>query len=164
MSANSPEIRIVTALAGHRVFVRRLSVEVFSRFGDYGTILPQMMRLPWMATVIAEIESRPAAFAIYSLEELLRGEIDLAAIAVRPGRESRGIGRALLAHVEGEVSRRAPEGLEAAVTLTVAENNPRARRIFTRAGFRPVPGTGGLYPGGQQSLTLRKVVRGGEGT
>ena len=144
--------------AEHRSFVRRLSVEVFARFGDYGTMLPQMMRLPWMATVIAEIEGHSVAFAIYSLERLSRGEIDLAAIAVQPGCESRGIGRALLAHVEREALRLAPEDVQAALTLTVAEDNPRARRVFTQAGFRPVPEVTGLYPGGQQSLTLRKIA------
>ena len=160
MPASWPSIRIVPAVAGHRAFVRRLSEQVFARFGDYRTMLPKMMRLPWMETVIAEAQGRPVAFAIYSIEDLPRGEIDLAAIAVEQPWQSRGVGRSLLAHVENEARRLAPEGYEAAVRLTVADDNSRARRVFSRAGFLPVPGDVGLYPEGQRSLTLRKVVSG----
>jgi ribosomal protein S18 acetylase RimI-like enzyme len=158
MSRESPAIRIVPAVAGHREFVRRLSAEVFDRFGDYGTMLPRMMGLPWMVTAVAEVDGDPVAFAIYSLEDRSRGEIDLAAIAVRRGWESRGVGRSLLDHVQGEARRLAPAGTRAAVRLTVAEDNRRARRVFSRAGFEPVPGEAGLYPAGQRSLTLRKEL------
>jgi ribosomal protein S18 acetylase RimI-like enzyme len=158
MPHEPPSIRIVPAGAEHREFVQRLSADVFARFGDYRTMLPRMMRLPWILTAIAEVRGRPVAFAMYSLEDLPRGEIDLVAIAVEPVWESRGVGRALLAHVEREADRLAPGGAAAAVRLTVARDNERARRVFERTGFHRIPGEEGIYPGGQRSITLRKVV------
>jgi ribosomal protein S18 acetylase RimI-like enzyme len=157
--ARGPEsIRLVPAGAGHREFVRRLSAKVFARFGDYETMLPRLMRLPWIATAVAEADERPVGFAMYSLENLSRGVIDLTAIAVEPVWQARGVGRALLAHVEREAGGLAPGGSVPAVRLTVAEDNERARRVFAAAGFLPVPGRTGSYPAGQRSITLRKVV------
>jgi GNAT superfamily N-acetyltransferase len=157
--ASIPEsIRLGPARARHRDFVRRLSSEVFARFGDYETILPRLMQLPWVRTTVAEAGGRPVAFAMYSLEALPRGQVDLTAIAVRPEWQSRGVGRALLAHVERETRRLAPAGGEATVCLTVAENNARARHVFEAAGFRRLPGSPGAYPAGQRSLALRKVI------
>jgi ribosomal-protein-alanine N-acetyltransferase len=157
--ARGPEsIRVVPAGAGHREFVRRLSAQVFARFGDYETMLPRLMRLPWILTAVAEADGHPVAFAMYSLESLPLGVIDLTAIAVVPAWQACGVGRTLLAHVEREAERLAPGGGEAAVRLTVAEDNERARRVFAAAGFLPVPGRTGTYPAGQRSLILRKVV------
>ena len=156
---HTPEsTRLGPAHAGHRDFVRRLSAEVFARFGDYETMMPRLMQSPWVRTAVAESGEQPVAFAMYSLEELPHGEVHLTAIAVRPEWQSRGIGRALLSHVEHEARRLVPAGGEAAVCLTVAEDNARARRVFKAAGFRPVPGEAGAYPAGQRSLALRKVV------
>jgi ribosomal protein S18 acetylase RimI-like enzyme len=151
-------IRIVPARAEHREFVRRLSADVFARFGDYESALPRMMCLPWILTAVAEVEGLPVAFVMVSLEDRAGGEIDLTAIAVEPAWQSRGVGRALLAHVEAEARRRAPTQAEVALRLTVAEDNERASRVFERAGFCPVPGQGGRYPAGQRSITLRKAI------
>lgn len=158
MASNPPSIRLGPARPAHRDFVRHLSSEVFARFGDYETILPRLMRLPWVRTTVAESGGRPVGFAMYSLEDLPHGEVHLTAIAVRPEWQSRGVGRVLLAHVEREALRLAPDGTEAAVCLTVAEDNARAREVFEAAGFRPVPGAPGAYPAGQRSLALRKSV------
>jgi ribosomal protein S18 acetylase RimI-like enzyme len=158
MECAPASVRLVPAGPGHREFVRRLSAEVFARFGDYATILPRMMRLPWVRTVVAQARGRPVGFAICSLEQRIRGEIELAAVAVLPGWQSRGVGRALLARVEREACRLAPANMRAAVRLTVAEDNLRARRVFEAAGFRPVSGEQGRYPAGQPSLSLRKVL------
>lgn len=158
MPSDPESIRLGPAHARHRDFVRRLSAEVFARFGDYETMLPRLMQTPWIRTVVAESGERPVAFAMYSLEELPHGEVHLTAIAVRPEWQSRGVGRALLCHVEQQASRLVPADADAAVCLTVAEDNSRARRVFEAAGFRPVPGEAGAYPAGQRSLALRKVI------
>jgi len=95
----------------------------------------------------------------YTTYPYLLPYVDLAAIAVKPEWQSRGVGRALLAHVEREALRLVPlERGTAAVRLTVAEDNDRARQVFAEAGFRPVPGEGGTYPAGQRSLSMRKVI------
>ena len=158
MPSTPESIRVGPAHAGHRDFVRRLSAEVFARFGDYETMLPRLMQSPWVRTAVAASGEQPVAFAMYSLEELPHGEIHLTAIAVRPEWQARGVGRALLSHVEQQARRLAPAGAEAAVCLTVAEDNSRARRVFEAAGFRPVPGEAGAYPAGQRSLALRKTI------
>jgi ribosomal protein S18 acetylase RimI-like enzyme len=158
MASTSESIRLGPARAGHRDFVRRLSAEVFARFGDYETMLPRLMRLPWFRTAVAESAGQPVAFAMYSLEELPHGEIHLTAIAVRPEWQSRGVGRTLLAHVEQEARQLVPAEVEAAVCLSVAEDNSRARQVFEAAGFHPVPGETGAYPAGQRSLALCKVI------
>ena len=150
-------IEIGPADPGDVDFVRTLSAKVFARFGDYGTSLPLTMAFPWVRTVVARVEGLAVGFAMYSEEDLPRREIDLVAIAVDPGRQTRGIGRKLLAHVESETRALIPEG-EAAVRLTVAEDNAVARGLFEKSGYVRLPGRKGIYPAGQRALTLRKVI------
>jgi len=154
----APELRLLPAGPAHREFVRRLSAVVFARFGDYDVMLPQTMALPWVRTVVAALGEREVGFAIYSLEDLGRGEVELTAIAVEPDSHSRGIGRSLLAFVERTTLALTP-GLERpSVRLTVAHDNDPARRLFDLAGYRFVRGKRAYYPGGQRALTLRKVL------
>ena len=150
-------MEVVRATPGHREFVRALSVEVFARFGDYGASLSETMALPWVRTLVAEAERKPVGFAMYSLEEIGAGEIDLVAIAVAPAWQSRGIGRRLLAHVERASGRLALEA-DVSIRLAVAEDNTPARTLFEKAGYVLVAGAEGVYPRGQRSLTLRKRI------
>jgi len=159
MSETPPGLRIVPARAIHREFVRRLSAEVFSRFGDYETLLPRMMSWPWVDTDVAEIDGCPVGFTMLSTEHLGEGETELTAIAVEPGRQGCGVGARLLAHVEEQTLRLVPEG-PIAVRLTVAGDNRRARRVFAAAGYRVAPGFREPYPGGQPSLTMLKPLVG----
>jgi ribosomal protein S18 acetylase RimI-like enzyme len=156
MNAATPPVRIVPAHERHRQFVRRLSAEVFSRFGSYDETLPAMMEWPWIRTLVAETGNRTVGFAMISFEDLLAGEIDLAAIAVDPEWQSRGIGTALLDHVERLARSVVARGRQASVRLTVAEDNRPARKLFQGRGFRIVPGREDRYSGGQRSLLLRK--------
>jgi ribosomal protein S18 acetylase RimI-like enzyme len=158
MALHPPDLRLVPADHGHRAFVERLSAVVFDRYGDYGTMLPRMMRLPGMHTVVAEADGEPVGFAMMSPVSRAPGELDLAAIAVEPAWQSRGVGRLLLEHSEREALRSAPAGVTPAVRLNVAGSNTRARRVFEAAGFREVAGEPGRYPAGQRSLCLRKIL------
>ena len=117
-----------------------------------------MMRLPGVLTVVAEAEGQPVGFAMMSLEHRAQGELELAAIAVEPAWQSRGIGRLLLEHGEREARRLAPAGVTPALRLNVAGSNARARRVFEVAGFREVVGDHDRYPAGQLSLCLRKIL------
>ena len=154
----APELRLLPAGPSHRELVRRLSAVVFARFGDYDVMLPETMRLPWARTVVASLGGREVGFAIYSLEGLARGEVELTAIAVEPDCHSRGIGRSLLAFVERTTLALTPGVERPSVRLTVAHDNGRARRLFHRAGYRFVRGKQAFYAGGQRALTLRKVL------
>ena len=156
----APELRLLPARPAHREFVRRLSAVVFARFGEYDVMLPETMTLPWVRTVVAALGERDVGFAIYSLEDLGRGEVELTAIAVEPDSHARGIGRSLLAFVERTTLALAPGVERPSVRLTVAHDNERARRLFDRAGYRLVPGKKVFYPGGQRALSLRKVLEG----
>ena len=150
-------LRIVAAEGRHDEFVRRLSAEVFSQFGDYATMLPQMMRGVWIVTVIAVAGTEPVGFAIYSFERLNVRIVDLAAIAIAPAWQRRAVGTRLLAHVE-DVARGMFHGRPSEVELTVADENTAARGLFERSGFVAVPGSAGRYPRGQASRAMRKTL------
>ena len=152
------DVRILQAELHHREFVRRLSARVFKRFGDYETSLPELFDRQWVRTVVAEVGRQAVGFAMYSLEDLHDGEIDLLAIAVPPEWQSRGLGRRLLGHVE-TLALELVRGDSATVRLTVSEDNSRARSFFGGAGYLPTPRDRGHYPHGQPSLGLRKQLR-----
>ena len=52
----SSTTKLVRGTADYRDFVKRLSAEVFSRFGDYDKALPEMLDWPWIRTVVAEAD------------------------------------------------------------------------------------------------------------
>ncbi len=158
MKPKPPSLMLVSAQPRHREFVRRLSAEVFARFGSYDKTLPTMMEWPSIRTIVAEARGRPVGFAMVSLEDAGVGEIDLTAIAVEPAWQSRGTGRALLRHVEQLARSAVAAGRPASVRLTVAEDNRRARELFEAVGYRLVPGEEDRYSGGQRSLMLRKAL------
>ena len=161
MERSIEPLRIVPLREEHRVFVRELSAEVFARFGDYEMLLPHLAGLSSVATFVAEVEGRPAGFAMLTLDARLAGEMELSAIAVVPELQRRGIARRLVQRVEAEALARCAGPTPPAISLAVAEDNPAARRLFESAGYRVVPGGEDSYPRGQPSLTLRKVLRGG---
>ena len=142
-------IELVPATSTHREFITQLSAEVFTRFGDYDVTLPGLIGVSWILTVVAETEGRPVGFAMLSLET---DEADLVAIAVTPSMQRRGIARRLLEHVEEQVH-------SGPITLTVAEDNLPARRLFESAGFSVVADESGRYPGGQRSVRMYKKPR-----
>jgi ribosomal protein S18 acetylase RimI-like enzyme len=152
-------VKIAEATQRHRDFVRKLASAVFARFGDYETMLPLMMRAPVIHTWIAEDRGRALGFVMLSTELAAAGECDLTAIAVLPEVEGRGIGRLLLEHAEREALARLPVSGPAAMRLTVAEDNPRARRFFESRGYRFVAEELDDYQGGQRAMTLRKSLR-----
>lgn len=157
MARSFSSIRITEAGPGHRGFIKRLSAEVFARFGDYETLLPGLLGLPWIRTSIAEVAGEAAGFAMISLEDQALGEVDLVAIAVDPRRQSHGVGRRLLGHVEDE-TRRLVRDRVAVVRLTVALDNPRALDLFLRSGYVVAGDDPGLYPRGQRSQQMRKAL------
>lgn len=155
MTSRQAPVELLEGAREHAVFVRDLSAEAFARFGDYDATLPPLLALPWIRTYVAVSEHLPVGFAICSLENVVIGEVELLAIAVRAEWQSQGVARRLLARVE-ELARERIESPLAAVRLTVAEDNDRARRVFERFGFTRVAGEPGHYPGGQRSLEMIK--------
>lgn len=156
---SSSTVKLVVGTSAHRAFIKQLSAEVFSRFGDYEAMLPGLLASPMVRTVVAEVDGEAVGFAMYSLEDIDDGEIDLAAIAVRPGWQSRGLGRRLLAYVES-ATRSLVRSRSPIVRLTVAEDNVPARKLFERSGYVPIVEELGSYPRGQRSIALWKRIGG----
>lgn len=159
-SAQPADLEFVGAVAGC----------VFSRFGDYGRIVPEWLSHDGVSTFVAEEEGERAGFSMlgfYRIDALPDRAptsppgayaADLLAIAVAPEHQARGVGRKLLEHAvaTARAARRKLPVRE--LCLSVAEINERARRMFSAAGFVDVPGEHGLYDGGQKALHMRKVL------
>jgi ribosomal protein S18 acetylase RimI-like enzyme len=154
---SSSTAKLVRGTVDHREFIKRLSAEVFSRFGNYEEMLPGMLASSKVRTVVAEADGEAVGFAMYSLEDVNDGEIDLSAIAVRPSWQSRGLGRRLLAYVEAE-TRSLVRNRSPVVRLNVAEGNMPARKLFERSGYVPIVEERGSYPQGQRSIALYKRI------
>ena len=152
------EIRLIPAAEAHATFVESLSAAVFSRFGDYASVLPEWLSQPGIHTCIAQAGNTAVGFAMYGATLEPAHELNLLAIAVVPAWQSRGVGRKLLQHVETVAAGAAASGGRAYVHVTVAEDNTKARRLFELSGYETVPGREGVYPAGQRSLDMRKKI------
>ena len=136
-------------------FIRRLSVRVFSKYGAYDETVLDWLLEAEVITVIIEAGAEPLGFAMVTLErekwfEPRRGL--LLAIGVFPEQQRKGIGTALLAHME-EVARK--YGIEE-MFLSTAVDNQQALSFFQNAGFHIVGSEDRYYPRGQAALTLSK--------
>jgi len=81
--------------------------------------------------------------------------VDLVAIAVDARHRRTGVGRALLSRVIESLEARAMPSM---LVLTVADDNDAALALFRARGFETIPGSLGLYAGGQTSHRMAKVV------
>jgi ribosomal protein S18 acetylase RimI-like enzyme len=158
-------LRIRRGSAADVELVRSIAVDVFSRFGDYGRILPGWLLHDGVLTHVAEEGALPGP--VQKLGYTMLGfypvpkEIfvaDLLAIAVAPAAQGRGVGRHLLEHAIAHVrsaKRRLPLR---EMRLSVAEDNLRARRMFEKYGFHVLEGDHGWYDGGQLALHMTRAV------
>jgi ribosomal protein S18 acetylase RimI-like enzyme len=154
-----PAIVFRLAGEGDRPFVRSLSRALFSRFGDYETILDEYFDLRENKTMIAEENGEPVGFFMLSDDPHARFALHLLAIAVVPDRQSRGLGRRLLRHALRMAEESLRPGEIRWVCLDVAEDNDRARSLFTSEGFERADGETGVYPGGQVSWAMTRMVQ-----
>jgi ribosomal protein S18 acetylase RimI-like enzyme len=152
------KIRLIPAAEAHATFVESLSAAVFSRFGDYASVLPQWLSQPGIHTRIADAGGTAVGFAMYAATLRQADELTLRAIAVVPAWQSRGIGRKLLQYVESVAAGNAASDGRTYVRVTVAEDNPKARKLFELSGYETLPGREGVYPAGQRSLDMRKKI------
>jgi len=130
-------------------FIRRLSGDVFSVFGDYSEIIPQWFVNPDVITAVYVKNGPPVGFAMLYV---VSGEI--LAIAVLPEYQRSGIGSALLNHIEciaGQL------GLSRLSLHTAKENN-LAHLFFQKAGFKVIGTQEDYYPEGQPALIISKGI------
>jgi len=130
-------------------FIRKLSGEVFSVFGDYSEIISRWFVNPDVITVIYVKNGHSVGFAMLYV---LSGEI--VAIAVPPRHQRRGIGSALLNHIECLASQL---GLRR-ISLHTAKENNVAHLFFQKAGFEVIGTQENYYPRGQPALIISKHI------
>lgn len=140
-------IRLATKEDGG--FICQLSGEVFSIFGDYDEIIPQWFLNPDVVTIIYVKNGHPLGFAMLYV---LSGEI--LAIAVTPKYQRKGIGSALLNHVESLARQLGLSRL----LLHTAKDNDAAHLFFQKAGFKVIGTQERFYPKGQPALTMSKRI------
>jgi ribosomal protein S18 acetylase RimI-like enzyme len=132
-------------------FIRQISGEIFSMFGDYGEIIPQWFVNPDVVTMMYLEKGHPLGFAMLSISS---GEI--LAIAVSPEIQRRGIGTALLHCVEEIACQRGIKRIH----LHTALENVAARMFFQNAAFKVIGGKERYYPKGQKALIMSKEIQG----
>jgi ribosomal protein S18 acetylase RimI-like enzyme len=138
------------ATDGDLNFVRRLSNQVFSVFGDYDEMVPHWISNPeCVSAVYVKDGSQPLGFVVLSLSI---GEI--LAIAVIPESQRRGIGSALLHYMEFLAIQR---GLKM-LLLHTAQENEAAQAFFGKAGFEVIGDQDNYYPKGQTALVMSKAI------
>ena len=138
-------------------FISQLSGELFSRYGHYDEIVAGWFLEPGAITVVALERERRCGFAMLALEkqrmfEPRRGH--LLAIGIYPEYQRKGIGRALLEHME-EVARQ--YGLTE-MRLWTAVDNEQALSFFEKTGFQIIGSKDFYYPNGQAALALSKEL------
>jgi len=105
----------------------------------------QCFRDAWTPKTFAEMLNGAGVFALlavtadglpagFALARVTVGEGEILTIGVLPRRREKGVGRALLAGLVGQVARTGGHCL----FLEVAESNRAARRLYESSGFRAV--------------------------
>lgn len=125
---------------------------------------------PWTADEFAAWLTDPLAFLLaegdagFLLGRAVAGEAELLTIAVAPEARGRGLGQRLVSRFLYQARLR---GAEVAF-LEVAEDNPRARALYARAGFAESGRRRGYYrqPDGPavDALILQRMLPEGAGT
>lgn len=147
------EISLRPATFADLDFMRQVSARVFSIYGNYDQILLNWLLEPEVITVVAEQEARATGFAMLAIQaELELGAAHLLAIAVNPEEQRRGIGHALLRHMEAAARQ---QGLRR-IMLHTAAGNVSARSFFRKAGFKIWGFKGDYYPRGQPAVLMVK--------
>ncbi len=143
------EIAIRPAASLDYGFIRSLSKEAFSLYGDYEEIIPRWFVNPDVMTVISLKKGLSVGFAMLYV---LSGEI--LAIAVKPEYQGSGIGTGLLNNIERIASQLGMERL----MLHTATENEVAEMLFRNASFTVIGKVEGYYPRGQAALIMAKEI------
>lgn len=136
-------------------FIRRLSSEAFSKYGDYEEIVPTWFEEPSVITEVIEEKSDILGFAMLVLErKKVFGfrEAHLLAIGISLNHQRRGVGTVLLKHME-EIARKYNA---VQINLWTAVDNAAAFSFFQKAGFKMKRFEDYYYPKGQAALAMSK--------
>lgn len=106
----------------------------------------------WCETLIAEEEGEIVGFVIGGMEESRNGAGYIVTLDVVPGRQRGGIGRLLMAAIEGRLW---DEEAEAVLLETVADETG-ARGFYEKIGYELVEHLPGYYENGNDAYRLVK--------
>jgi len=138
-------------------FIRELSAQVFSRYGNYEEIVLAWLEQGAVITEIIMEQNHTLGFAMLVLDRqkiLGSRAAHLLAIGILPEHQRRGVGRALLEHME-EVARKY-NAVE--MNLWTAVDNEPALSFFQKAGFEIKRFESYYYPKGQAALAMSKKL------
>jgi ribosomal protein S18 acetylase RimI-like enzyme len=152
--SDQEDIAIRPAASMDYGFIRALSREVFSLYGNYEDIIPQWLVDTAVMTIVSFEKMQSLGFAMLSM---LSGEI--LAIAVKPEYRGSGIGTELLNSIERIASQLGMERL----LLHTATENEVAEMFFRNASFTVIGKEEGYYPRGQAALIMAKEIGVGTG-
>ncbi len=91
------------------------------------------------------------------LARVTADEAEILTLAVAPGAQGRGLGRALLERAMHEAAQRGA----ASMVLEVSNVNQAALALYAAAGFTTVGRRERYYPGGADALIQRRVLNSG---
>jgi ribosomal protein S18 acetylase RimI-like enzyme len=100
------------------------------------------------------VTSTPLAYACFGATPMTEATFDLYWIAVAPEHQGRGLGRALLAHLEEQLTRRGARTLR--IETSSLEGAGGAARFYARQGFSEVGRIDDFYRMGDHLLTFAK--------
>ena len=138
-------------------FISQLSARVFLKYGAYDETVLGWLLEPEVITVIITAGADPLGFAMVTLERekwLEPRRRHLLAIGVLPKHQRKGIGTALLEHME-EVARQYGS---TEMRLWTAVDNEQALSFFKKTGFQIIGSEDYYYPNGQAALALSKEL------
>jgi ribosomal protein S18 acetylase RimI-like enzyme len=135
-------------------FISNLSAHVFSRYGRYEKIVPAWFKEPAVITEVIAQKSDALGFAMLVLQRKVfsHREAHLLAIGISVEHQRRGVGTALLEHME-DIAR---EYNAVEMNLWTAVDNEPALAFFHKAGFEIERFENGYYPKGQAALSMSK--------
>jgi len=144
-------LRIQKRESADERFIGRLAAQAFAEYDGQPAVT--MQRLVQRGTTwVAWRERTPLGFATVHPQN--DGSVDLCAIAVEEDARGRGVGRALLAHVELSVIR---AGLQE-IRLHTAQSNLSALELFLDCGFHVERRIARFYRGVFDACVLCKRV------
>jgi ribosomal-protein-alanine N-acetyltransferase len=155
-SHDGPGLTVRRGSRADAPFIVGLGETAFARFGEYATVMREFLGSPHVESFIACSAGEPVGFALVEAPPGQRGVADLVAIAVELRHRRTGVGRALLTTV---IASREARDQTSLLVLTVADDNDQALALFRAHGFEMIPGSFGLYAGGQTSRRMARAVR-----
>lgn len=144
-------------------FIAGLGREVFARWSrEPGRSVLSMAAIAGARTEVAVSGGIPVGFAVVTFDRLGRRfgpwadprVARLDAIAVLPAAQRRGVGTALLEHIESIANR---EG-GVVMMLMTAQRNLAARRLFRDAGFHGLVELPRAYANGDSAIEMFKAI------